>query len=379
ERVARALAARQRPIASEDDALQVARSLGARWVVWGGYQAMGDRIRITPHLGDVQAGAIVSTSKLDGSMNDLFTLQDRIVDVVLAILSVAVSEHERAMIAKPQTTSLSAYELFARARQLQKQFTPAALVESRQLLHQSIERDPDYALAHSGLGFSYACAFIGTSNPDDLTSALTHLHRATTLDPGLGEAYAWLTYVRNRLGQFEEALEAGKRATVLEPDFALAHYFYAVSLYPSSELAPALWDRRGRGVRELLTAARLDPGSQSTYHGLAECYLTNGQYDEAAVPIQKAIEIESGIGRTGIAFIGALTMDGVLAFRRGELERAREQFSKAIESYAGSQHLYAQVHLAMAHRGLGEVALRCGNFDDALIEANRAIRICREH
>ena len=379
EKVARALAARQRPVASEDDALQVARALGARWVVWGGYQAMGDRIRITPHIGDVQAGTIVSTSKLDGSMNDLFLLQDRIVDEVLALLSVDVSEHERAMISKPPTTSLSAYELFARARQLQKQFTPAALVESRQLLQQAIERDPDYALAHSGLGFSYAFAFIGTSNPDDLTSALAHLHRATTLDPGLGEAYAWLTYARNRLSDFEAALVAGERAIVLEPDFALAHYFLAISLYPSSELGPDLWERRGRGVQELLTAARLDPGSQSTYHGLAECYQSNGQYDEAAVAIAKAMEIESGIGRTGIAFIGALTMDGGLAFRRGDLERAHGHYSKAIERYAGSQHLYAQVHLAMAHRGLGEVALRRGNFDDALIEANHAIRICRDH
>ena len=61
EKVARALAARQRPVASDDDALQIGRSLGARWVVWGGYQALGDRIRITPHIGDVQAGAIVST------------------------------------------------------------------------------------------------------------------------------------------------------------------------------------------------------------------------------------------------------------------------------------------------------------------------------
>ena len=379
EKVARALAARQRPVASEDDALQVARSLGARWVVWGGYQAMGDRIRITPHIGDVQAGAIVSTSKLDGSMNDLFTLQDRIVDDVLALLSVKVSEHERAMISKPPTTSLSAYELFARARQLQKQFTPAALVESRQLLLQAVERDPDYALAHSGLGFSYAFAFIGTSNPDDLTSALDHLHRATTIDPGLGEAHTWLSYAQGRSGRFDEAVASGARAVALEPDFPLAHYFYAIILYSSAELAPDRWERRGRAVRELLTAVRLEPGSQPPYHGLADLYLSNGQYDDAAAPIQKALKIESGIGRTGIEFIGALMIDGVLSFRRGELEQAREQFSKAIERYAGSQHLYGQVHLAMAHRGLGEVALRRGSFDDALIAAHRAIAICREH
>jgi tetratricopeptide (TPR) repeat protein len=379
EKVARALAARQRPVASEDDALQVARSLGARWVVWGGYQAMGDRIRITPHIGDVHAGAIVSTSKLDGSMNDVFTMQDRIVEDVLTLLSVNVSEHERAMISKPPTTSLTAYELFARARQLQRQFTPAALVESRQLLHQAIERDPDYALAHSGLGFSYAFGFIASSDPEDLATALRHLERATTLDPGLGEAHAWLTYARNRSGQFEDALVAGERAIGLEPDFALAHYFLAITLGPSSELGPDRWGRRGRAVRELLTAARLDPGSQSTYHGLAECYLTNGQYDEAAVVIRKAMEIEAGIGRTGIAFIGAFVLDGVLALGKRDLERAREQFERAVESYAASNHLYAQVHLAMAHRGLGEVAVRRGNCDDALISANRAITICREH
>ncbi len=133
--------------------------------------------------------------------------------------SASTSEHERAMMSKPPTTSLSAYELFARARQLQKQFTPAALVESRQLLHQAIERDPDYALAHSGLGFSYAFAFIGTSNPDDLTSALAHLNRATTLDPGLGEAHAWLAYALGRSGRLDEAVAASERAVALEPDF----------------------------------------------------------------------------------------------------------------------------------------------------------------
>ena len=379
ERVARALAARQRPVASEDDALQVGRTLGARWVVWGGYQAMGDRIRITPHLGDVKAGAIVSTSKLDGAMNDLFSLQDRIVDDVLALLRVEVSEHQRAMIAKPETTSLSAYELFARARQLQKQFTPAALVESRQLLHQAIERDPDYALAHSGLGFSYAFAFIASSDPEDLATALRHLERATMLDPGLGEAHAWLAYARNRSGQFEEAVAAGERAIALEPDFVMAHYFYAVSLYISSEFGAERWDRRGQAVRELLTAISLEPGSQSPYHALSELYLSNGQYDEAATLIRKALEIESGTGRTGIAFIGAHCLDGLLALRTGEVARSREQYDRAVNTYAGSSHLYAHFHLAWAHRGLGELALRRGDFDDALIAAHRAIEICREH
>jgi TolB-like protein len=379
EKVARALAGRPRPVASEDDALQIARVLGARWVVWGAYQALGDRIRITPHLGDVQAGAIVSSSKLDGTMGDLFGLQDRIVNQVLSLLSVDVSEQQRAQIAKPETTSLSAYELFARARQLQRQFTTANLLESRQLLGQAIQRDPDYALAHSGLGFSYAFGFIASSDPNDLSNALKHLQRATTLDPGLGEAYAWLSYACTRSARFEEALSAGERAIELEPDFVMAHYFCAIALYSSSELGADRWEMRGRAVQELLTSVRLEPGSQSPHHVLADLYIANGQYDEAALPIRKALHIESGAGRTGITFIGALLLDGMLALRKGEVERSREQLERAVESYAGSSHLYGQVSLALSHLGLGELAQRRGDFDDALIAAHRAAKICRGH
>jgi tetratricopeptide (TPR) repeat protein len=234
-------------------------------------------------------------------------------------------------------------------------------------------------LAHSGLGFSYAFAFIASSDPEDLASALRHLERATTLDPGLGEAYAWLAYARNRSSQFEEAVAAGERAVALEPDFVMARYFYAVCLYTSSEFGAERWDRRGRAVRELITAIRLEPGSQSPYHALSDLYLSNGQYDEAAALIRKALEIESGIGRTGIAFVGAHCLDGLLALRRGEVERSREQYDRAVTAYSGSNHLYTHFHLAWAHRGLGELALRRGDFDDALIAAHRAIEICREH
>lgn len=379
EKLARALAGRPGPIASEDEALQLACSLGARWVVWGGYQALGDRIRITPRFGDAQAGSIVSTAKLDGAMSELFGLQDRIVEVILSLLDLEVSEQQRASIARRQTKTLSAYELFARARQLQKQFTPAAILESRDLLRKAIECDPGYALAHSGLGYSYAFGFIGSSDPEDLTRALKHLERATFLDPGLGEAHVWLSYVYNRSGKLDEALAAGERAIELEPDFALAYYFYAIALFTCSELGAERWEMRGRAVRALFSAVRLEPGSQSTYHVLTDLYLSNGQYDEAAAVIRKGLELETGTGRTGIAFIGALCLDGLVALRKGEADRARGQLEKALERYAGSSHMYAQVLLAMAHLGLGELARRRGDFDDALIAAHRAIKICREH
>jgi serine/threonine-protein kinase len=379
ERVARVLAGRSQPVTSEEDALGVARALGARRVVWGAYQAAGDRIRVTLRVGNVAAGSMLSSMKLDGAMGEIFDLQDRLVADILARLDIDVSEQQRAVIAKPATNSLTAYELFARARQLQHQFTPAALLESRALLHEAIERDPDFALAHSGLGFSYAFGFIGSSNPADLTSALTHLALATTLDSGLGEAHAWQAYALGRSGRYDEAIAAGERAALLEPDFGMAHYLYGLALYLGAERGPAFWPLRGRAVQAFLNAARVDPGSQSTYHPMTDLYLMNGQYDDAAVPVERALEIEAGHGRTGIAFVGALVLDGVLALRTGDIERAQQQLQLAVTRYDASTHLYAQVHVAMAHRGLAEVARRRGRFDEALIAAHAAIEICRNH
>ncbi len=379
EKVARALAARTRSVASEDDALSVARALGARWVVWGAYQVSGDRIRITPRFGSVSAGSIITSSKLDGAMSEVFGLQDRIVDEVLALFKMEVTAQERALLAQPATTSLSAFELFARSRQLQLHFTPTAMLESRALLRQALDRDPNFALAQSGLGFSYAFGFIASSDPTDLVNALTHLERATSLDAGLGEAFAWQAYALGRAGRFDEAVHAGERAVALEPDLAIAHYFLALAFYGVTQSGAAQWRMHARAVHSLFNAVRAEPGYQASYHVLADLYLTNGQYAEATIPIERALAIESGVGRSGIAFIGALFLDGALALRLGDLERAQQQFGRAIETYASSAHLYAQLHLALAHNGLSELARRRGDYASALIEAHQAIQICRAH
>ncbi len=58
--------------------LEIGRRLGARWVMHGGYQRLGDQLRITGRLVDVETGAIVRATKVDGAIEELFTLQDRL-------------------------------------------------------------------------------------------------------------------------------------------------------------------------------------------------------------------------------------------------------------------------------------------------------------
>ena len=58
---------------------EVGRRLGARWLVTGGYQRLGDQLRITARLVDATTGAVVQSAKIDGAVDDLFELQDRLV------------------------------------------------------------------------------------------------------------------------------------------------------------------------------------------------------------------------------------------------------------------------------------------------------------
>ena len=58
--------------------VEVGRTVGARWVVGGAYQRLGERMRITARLVDVRTGAVAAATVVDGAVDDLFALQDRV-------------------------------------------------------------------------------------------------------------------------------------------------------------------------------------------------------------------------------------------------------------------------------------------------------------
>ena len=74
----RALAASGAPADSSASLVEVGRAAGARWVVGGGYQRLGARMRITARLVDVRTGAVAAATVVDGGVDQLFDLQDRV-------------------------------------------------------------------------------------------------------------------------------------------------------------------------------------------------------------------------------------------------------------------------------------------------------------
>jgi len=105
------------PDAGHSQLIELGKELDARWLVVGSYQRAGERIRILPRVIEVATGDEVATAKIDGSWEEIFALQDRVVADVMAALEVKVDSSAMDRIAPPETLHLEAYEEYAQGRQ----------------------------------------------------------------------------------------------------------------------------------------------------------------------------------------------------------------------------------------------------------------------
>jgi len=375
DKALRALATRPDQAISESDLSQLGRALGARWVVWGGFQSSSNLIRITPQFAQTDTGELISAAKIDGRMEDIFTLQDRIVTTLMEILNVEVSHHELQKIGKAETDQLQAYECYAKGRQLFRQFGKTSFEQAAQYFQQAIAIDPEYANAYSGLGSVFAFRYIARTRREDLEVAIAHLERALALDPDLFEPYQWLAYAYMREYRFDEAEQAALRATEMDPDGTFAHYFLGCNYIVRAAIEHD-WPCFAKAVPSLVRSIELEFNYHPSHLGLAWVYLLNGQYDLARALLDHTVRLEQTGKFKEIKFVGGLTLRAGLALREDRLDDASELFQRALELYTAADHVYAEAFTALAHCGLGEIAIRRGTHDIALEHYTRACDIC---
>jgi adenylate cyclase len=133
------------------DVRQVGRELGVRYVLEGSVRKAGERLRITSQLVDAATGSHVWADRFDGTLADVFDLQDLVAARVVAAIrpNLLKAEVERAQ--RKPTESLQAYDYVLRALPLLRRRGRADLIEVESLLRRAISIDPDYALARVNL------------------------------------------------------------------------------------------------------------------------------------------------------------------------------------------------------------------------------------
>ena len=270
------------------DVSQVGRELGVRYVLEGSVQKAGGRVRISVQLIDATSGAHVWADRVDGTLEDVFDLQDRITERVAGALqpSIRLAEIERARRKRPQ--DLGAYDYTMRAMPQVWALEKDASAKALELLDRALAIDPEYPLALALAGWCYAQSSVYNWT-DDIESArhnaLRHAEKAAELggeDPLiLAVLGAVHTILRNK-GTARVMLE---RAVALDANAAWAwsRLGWVENYSDRPEHAIAHFERA-------LRLSPLDPMNFNNYVGMGSAHEVAERYDDAIAMYRRALQ-----------------------------------------------------------------------------------------
>jgi len=308
------------------DVKQVGRELGVRYVLEGSVRKAGGRVRITAQLIDALTGTHLWADRFDGSLEDIFDLQDKVASSVAGVIEPALQAAEMRRSAARPTTDLTAYDLYLRAYAMFL-FSARQIPEALRLLEQAIARDPHYgpALAWAALCCYRLCVDgTGTDRVTDSRKGADYARRALQVagdDPGV------LANAAMALAYFGEDLDAmmglADRALSLNPNFArgwfisgqirrwageldgaIEHAEIALRLSPHGQIggvlnliggALLLSRRFDEAIPKLLLSIQANTGSPVPYRYLTICYAHLGRLDEARATLAKLRAITSEV------------------------------------------------------------------------------------
>jgi len=129
------------------DVTRVGRELGVRYVLEGSVRKAGGRVRITAQLIDATTGAHLWADRFDGSLEDVFELQDKVAISVAGVIEPTLQAAEIRRSSERPTNDLTAYDLYLRALPHWGSLEKNRILRALDLLGQAIERDPQYGPA----------------------------------------------------------------------------------------------------------------------------------------------------------------------------------------------------------------------------------------
>ncbi len=266
----------------------IGRELGVAYVLEGSVQRAGGQVRITVQLIETEKGAHIWAEKYDGSLDDIFDLQDRITEKVAGALqpSIRLAEVERARRKRPQ--DLGAYDYAMRAMShvwmLEKDEANKAL----ELLDKALEIDPDYPLALALAAWCHAQRSVYNWVEDINTTqalALKHAEHAANLSADDPLILAVLGTVHTFARHYGAARVLLERAVALDPNAAWAwsRIGWLETYADRPEQAQTHFERA-------LRLSPLDPMNFNNYVGLASASQVAGDDNAAANMFLRALE-----------------------------------------------------------------------------------------
>jgi eukaryotic-like serine/threonine-protein kinase len=341
---------------------ELARQLGVRYLLEGSVRKAGEEVRVNAQLVDASTGYQVWADDFTGKLGDVFAFQEQIALKIAQALNLRLTPQEQQAVQHRDTQNPQAYDAYLRgiaflanwdrvdqleaarkefeqALRADRNYAPAlageALVDTmwyrniepdksrlergKQLAQRALAIDPELAAAHSALGQVYA-------NGYDYRRAADEFRRATVFDPDDAIAWDYLSWV---LGYEQPpdaigAEQASRRSLQLEPASMGGYYHLGRALLLQHRYADA--------IAAFRQARQLSPASVTPDFGLAQVYVAQGDYDRALVLLKKQPGIPIAFFQTCLAYAG-----------RGDRQQALDALEKAL---AGGYRDFAAIDAA---------------------------------
>jgi TolB-like protein/DNA-binding winged helix-turn-helix (wHTH) protein/Tfp pilus assembly protein PilF len=353
---------------------EIARELNVDAIVEGSVIRSGQRVRVTAQLVQAPTDQHLWAETYDRDLGDILKLQGEVADAIAGQVRAHLTPTEQALIRRAHAVNPDAYDAYLKGRlYFVNEYTkPDSLKKAQRCFEESIQKDPNFALAYAGLADTYVyLAFAGALQKDQAyQSAKEALAKALELDDSIGEAYDTLGLLSFEFDwDWKTAEREFNRAIALAPSYSCALEDRAIFL--------AFIGRRAEALAELTKIDQLDYGfsaghtESATYYELQDYlnliessrrgllfdpndwfqhfnlgvgYEATGKVQEAISEYQKAIEI-SGNSRSSVALAHAYSAAG----KKAEAQKILHDLERKLKQTTASPYTMATIYA-----GLGE-------------------------
>jgi len=319
-----------------EDPEKVGRDLGVRAVLTGRLEKLGDDLSVSVELIDTQDDSHIWGGRYTRKLSDLVGLQEELSRDIAGNLRLRLSGAEQHQLVKGYATNSEAYQLYLQGRYHWNTRTADGLQRSIEYFNRALEKDPNYALAYSGLADCYWLLNVYNVGPstewnEKARGAAT---KALALDEALPEAHASLASISYRYDwSWGEAEQHFKRALQLNPNYPTAHQWFSAML-----AATGRFDEANAEARK---AHDLEPFSLTINSDLGRHLYYARQFEPAQATHRKSLEMDQKFPR-------AHSELGYVLIQLKKPEEAVKEFQQALaldkdrlEALAGLGYAYA--------------------------------------